>query len=156
MRTCLQSMYIPGLKGNKAVQKVVQKSKFYGEVTNGKLSLDRQALFLAYIQSLPEGTRLEITVEKESQDKTAEQLAYYFSCVVQPLADYLGYTKVEMDGVICKYLLTENLGTKKEYVKSKSDLNRADLAKFIDEAIMLAAQHGVVVLPPNKMWKSLK
>jgi len=66
------------------------------------------------------------------------------------------YTKVEMDGVICKHLLTENSGTKKEYVKSKSDLNRAELAKFIDNAIILAAQNGVVVPPPNKAWKDLK
>jgi len=103
-----------------------------------------------------DGERVELTLQRESEDKTKEQLGYYFSCIVQPLADHLGYTKVEMDGVICKHLLTENSGTKKEYVKSKSDLNRAELAKFIDNAIILAAQSGVVVPPPNKAWKDLK
>jgi len=68
----------------------------------------------------------------------------------------LGYTKTECDGVLCKHLLTENPGTKKEYVKSKSDLNRAELARFIDGAIMLAAQQGVVVAPPNPNWKLSK
>jgi len=134
----------------------MQKVKFYGEITEVGLVMDRIGVFSKYIESLPKGTRLEITLKKESENKTAEQLAYYFSCVVQPLADHLGYTKTECDGVLCKYLLTENPGTKKEYVKSKSDLNRAELAKFIDNAIILAAQSGVVVPPPNKAWKDLK
>lgn len=129
------------------------KPKFYGEIAEGKLKLDRLGLFETYLASLPEGQRVEITVAKESEDKTAEQLGYFFSCVVQPLADHLGYTKKEMDGVICKQLLTMNPGTKKEYVESKALLNRAELAAFIDKAIMLAAQEGVVVPPPSKTWR---
>jgi len=131
----------------------MQRVKFYGEIKEETLVLDRAALFTAYLNNLPHGQRVEITIEKESEDKTLSQLAYYFSCVVAPLADHLGYTKKEMDGVICKQLLTENPGTKKEYVKSKSDLNRVELAKFIDSAVMLAAQEGVVVAPPNRYWK---
>jgi len=131
-------------------------AKFYGTIKNGNLELDRLALFLEYMKAWKEGERVEMTIKPESQDKTAEQFAYYFSCVVQPLADCLGYTKTEMDGVLCKHLLTENPGTKKEYVRSKSDLNRAELARFIDGAIMLAAQQGVVVAPPNPNWKLSK
>lgn len=134
----------------------MQEVKFYGQVEEGLLKLDRHSLFETYLANLPEGQRMEITVQKESEDKTKEQLGYYFPCIVQPLADHLGYTKVEMDGVICKQLLTENPGTKREYVKSKSDLNRAELAKFIDSAIMLAAQEGVIVCPPNRYWKDVK
>ena len=131
----------------------MNKVKFYGEVLVGVLHLDRVGLFETFLKTLPEGTRLEVTLEKEAWDKTLQQLSYYFSCVVQPLADHLGYSKVECDGVLCKQLLTENPGTKKEYVKSKSDLNRTELAAFIDKAIMLAAQNGVVVAPPNRNWK---
>lgn len=134
----------------------MQKVKLYGEIKEGCLKLDRHGLFEAYLRSLPEGQRVEITVENESEDKTLSQLGYYFPCVVTPLAEHLGYTKVECDGVICKQLLTENPGTKKEYVRSKSDLNRTELARFIDNAIILAAQEGVVVCPPNKFWKDLR
>jgi len=133
----------------------MKTAKFYGEIVDGVLTLDRHNLLNKYLENLP-NQRIEITVAKESEDKTAEQLGYLFSCVYQPLADHLGYTKKEMDGVICKELLTVNPGTKKEYVKSKSDLNRAELAHFIDKAIILAAQEGVVVPPPNKRWKEIK
>ena len=95
----------------------MKTAKFYGEIVDGVLTLDRHNLLNKYLENLP-NQRIEITVAKESEDKTAEQLKYYFSCVVQPLADHLGYTKKEIDGVICKELLTVNPGTKKEYVKS--------------------------------------
>jgi len=131
----------------------MKTAKFYGTIKDGSLELDRLALFLEYIKTWKEGERVEMTIKQESQDKTAEQLAYYFSCVVQPLADCLGYTKTEMDGVLCRQLLTENPGTKKEFVRSKSNLSRAELAAFIDGAIMLAAQGGVIVCPPNKYWR---
>ena len=134
----------------------MNKAKFYAEVWFDRLHLDRPDLMTRYIRSLPDKTRVEITVEKESEDKTAEQLGYYFSCVVTPLAEHLGYTKREMDGVLCKLLLTVNEGTDKEYVRSKADLNRVELAQFIDEAIMCAAGHGVVVCPPNKTWREMR
>ena len=134
----------------------MSKAIFYAEKKSGKmLIMDRLILFNTYIEKLPVG-RYEVEIRKEAEDKTLQQLSYYFSCVVQPLADELGYSKVECDGVLCKQLLTENPGTKKEYVTSKSDLNRAQLAAFIDKAIMLAAQNGVVVAPPNRAWKDTR
>lgn len=134
----------------------MSKAVFFAEKKGGKiLVMDRLGLFNTYVENLPEG-RYEIEIRNESEDKTLNQLAYYFSCVVAPLAEHLGYTKVECDGVICKHFLTENPGTKKEYVKSKADLNRAELAAFIDKTVMLAAENGVVVAPPNKVWKDLK
>jgi len=138
------------------MRELMQKTKFYAEIAEGKLKLDRYALFETYLKSLPEGQRVEITIAKESEDNTHDQFEYYFSCVVQPLADHLGYSKIEMDGVICKQLLTENAGTKKEFVQSKALLNRAELAAFIDKAIMLAVENGVIVAPPNKYWKLTK
>lgn len=139
----------------------MQRAKFYGEIisvgpTDLELKLDRGGVFRSYIASLPVGQRLEVEIRKESEDVTHDQYEYYFACIVQPLADELGYSKVECDGVICKHLLTENPGLPNEYVKSKTQLNRTELAKFIDTAAMLAAQQGVVVEPPNRHWKELK
>ena len=141
----------------------MQRAKFYGTIKKVDLDcddkvvrLDRIGVFKSYIHSLPLLQRVELEIRKESEDVTHDQYEYYFACIVQPLAEELGYTKVEMDGVICKQLLTENPGLPNEYVKSKTRLNRTELAKFIDSAAMLAAQQGVVVEPPNKRWKELK
>ena len=133
----------------------MSKALFYAEKKDNALKMDRLGLFNNYIESLPDG-RYEVEIRKESMDVTHDQYEYYFSCMVQPLAESLGYTKVEMDGVICKQLLTENIGLPNEYVRSKAQLNRTELAKFIDSAAMLAAQQGVVVEPPNKRWRDLK
>ena len=133
----------------------MSKALFYAEKKDNVLKMDRLGLFNSYIENLP-GGRYEIEVRKESMDITLSQYEYYFACIVQPLAEELGYTKVEMDGVLCKQLLTENPGLPNEYVKSKTRLNRTELAKFIDNAAMLAAQQGVVVEPPNKRWRDIK
>ncbi len=134
----------------------MQRAKFYGEIIGGIIHMDRKQVFHSYTHSLPEGQRVEVEIRKESADVTHDQYEYYFACIVQPLGESLGYTKVEMDGVLCKQLLTENIGLPNEYVKSKTQLNRTELARFIDSAAMLAAQQGVVVEPPNKHWKQIK
>ena len=131
----------------------MQKVKLYGEVTEGCLKLDRHGLFEAYLRSLSEDQRVEITVAKESQDTTLSQWSYFFACIVTPLSESTGYTKDEIDGVICKKFLTQNPGTDREYVKSKAKCNRAETAALIDQAAMFAAELGVVVAPPNKQWR---
>ena len=141
----------------------MQRAKFYGEIVriddecdDTTLKLDRWGVYHSYLNSLEVGQRVEVEIRKESEDITLNQYAYYFSCIVDPMSDSTGYTKKEQDGVLCKQLLTENIGLPNEYVKSKADLNRTELAKFIDTAAMLAAQIGVVVMPPNKFWKNLE
>ena len=60
----------------------MQRAKFYGEVKGFVLNLDRLGLFEAYLKSLPEGQRVELTVEKESEETTNLQYAYLFGVVV--------------------------------------------------------------------------
>jgi len=131
----------------------MNKVKFYAGVKDGCLNVDRHSLFLAYFRGLPENTRLEITVQEESQDTTLSQWSYYFACIVTPLSESTGYTKEEVDGIICKKFLTQNPGTDREYIKSKTKCNRAETAALIDQAAMFAAELGVVVCPPDKMWR---
>ena len=131
----------------------MQKVKLYGEIKEGCLKLDRLGLFETYLRSLPEGQRVEINIQKESQDTTLSQWSYFFACIVTPLSESTGYTKEEIDGIICKKFLTQNPGTDREYVKSKTKCNRAETAILIDQAANFAAELGVVVCPPDKMWR---
>jgi hypothetical protein len=41
------------------------------------------------------------------------------------------------------------------YTRNKTDLNREELAAFIDKCIVFAAEQGVVVVPPNKLWSKI-
>ena len=129
-----------------------KQSKFYGEFVDGKLVLDRPEIYKTWSKS--QTGRCEITIGKESEDVTQQQWGYLFACLYKPVADELGWLVEEVDGIFCKMFLTQNKGTNKEYVKSKSRLNREEIAKYIDLCIMKAAELGVVCQPPNKSWRA--
>ena len=76
----------------------MQRAKFYGEILkfdvgcdDHMLKFDRIGVFYSYLNSLEEGQRIEIEIRKESEDITHDQYEYYFACIVQPLAESLGY-----------------------------------------------------------------
>lgn len=125
--------------------------KFYGTVENNQLCLNNKSIYDLWLQTM-DGKRVEITIKKESEDITQNQWGYLFACVFAPIAEETGFTIEETDGVLKKRFLTRNKGTKKEYVKDKSKLNRAELAEFVDNCIQIAASLGITVLPANKYW----
>jgi hypothetical protein len=130
------------------------KPKFYGLVNqDGKLILDHRPAFDGYVKQLM-GKRVELTIAKESQDVTGEQMAYYYACIVRPLALDLGYLEDEMDWELKNRFLRVK-GNKMVYTRNKTDLNREELAAFIDKCIVFAAEQGVVVVPPNKLWSKI-
>lgn len=137
----------------------MSKAMFYGEIIEGigncpTIKLDRAGLFETYIASLSVGQRVEVEIRKESEDNTNLQYGYLYGVVVALTAESTGYTKEEMIGVFKRRLLTKYPGTDRQYVQSLTELNREELAKFIDGCIMLSAQLGVVVPPPSKTWRN--
>src|SRR3989304_872155 len=128
---------------------MTKKGIFYGIVKGGKIVLDTPQLFSTWIKTL-EGKRIEVEIQKEQDDITTQQYRYLYGCVYTPIAEETGYTVDEVDGVSKRLFLTQNKGTPKEYVKEKHRLSRSELAYYIDQCIMKAAEIGVVCLPPNK------
>ena len=128
----------------------ITKGIFYGVVKDGKLHLDSSGVYKTWIKNF-EGKRVQITFEKETEKYSQQQFAYLYSCVYLPLAAATGFTVEEVDGVLKKMHLTRNKGKKTEWVKEKSKLTKAELAKYIDDCIQTCAENAVVVLPPNKM-----
>jgi hypothetical protein len=126
-----------------------KKGIFYGVVKDGKLHLDSSGVYNTWIKNF-EGHRVQITFEKESEKYSQQQFAYLYACIYTPLAAETGFTVEEVDGVLKKMHLTRNKNTKREYVKDKSKLTKAELAKYIDDCIQTCAKAGVVVLPPNE------
>lgn len=132
-----------------------KKGHFYASVSEGEIHLDNKEVCKLFVKNF-EGKRIEITIEEETDDWTTQQFRYLYSCVYTPLAAEVGYTVEELDGVLKRKFLTRNKGTKKEYVKEKSSLNRKELAEYIDKCIQQAAEVGVVCLPANKFWREGK
>ena len=133
----------------------MKRAIFYGQIENGRLHLDHPEIYNTWVSTL-EGQRVEIEVKKESDSITDRQWGYLFACVYSPIATETGYTIEETDGMLKKMFLTRNKDTKKEYIKEKSKLNKAEISEFIDKCIGVAAGLGVVCLPANKFWRQEK
>lgn len=121
----------------------------YGQVEHGKLTLDNRPYLNACLKSVKKAERVEVTIAPIRQDKTAQQLKYYYGVLIPAFCEETGYTKEEVDGLLKKIFLTVNKGTKKEYVKSLSELSVKAMSDYIDSCVMFGAEHAVFVPPAN-------
>jgi len=114
-----------------------------------KLRLHDTEKFKGWIGTrFKEGDRVWVTVKKPSKERTHLQFKYLFSCVYPFIAEHIGCSIDECDGVMKKRHLTVNVDTPLEYVKNKTDLDRAGLAKFIDDVRRDAAGMGIETQDP--------
>lgn len=129
-------------------------TKFYGEIHDGKVRWASPELLRQFVAQQEEGLSVEMELKPVGKDITAAQLGYYFGAIVKRFVENGEYdSPQEVDGLLCKALLTVNKGTGKEYVRSKTDLNRKELSDFIEGAIRIASFAGLIVEPPNPAWK---
>ncbi len=66
------------------------KPIFLGQISDGKLSLDKSQQFKEYLQTL-NGKRVELTVEKLTHPRTNSQNRYYWGVVVKLIAEHTGH-----------------------------------------------------------------
>jgi hypothetical protein len=104
--------------------------------------------FKTYCKQFKEGEKVWMTIAKPSKVRTHEQFKYLYSCVYPQMAEELGCTLDEIDGIMKRRHLTVNPDSPLEYVKNKTDLDRAELAKFIDDVRRDAAGMGIETMNP--------
>ncbi len=110
---------------------------------------DREQFKTWVASQFKEGDTVWLTISKPSKDRTHEQFRYLYSCVYPFLAEEIGCTVDEIDG-ICKFkLLRMNPDSPLEYVKNKTDLDRAELAEYIDGVRRWAAAMGIETMDPS-------
>lgn len=133
----------------------MKTGKFYGTVKEGKLVLDYPERASEFISTFEENTPIEIEIKKQYNEKSQNQLGYFFGCLIRRCAEVSGYTETEVDGIFCKAALTQNKGTIKEYVKSKALCSTVELNHLIDIGRNLAASMwGIIIEEPDKNWKN--
>jgi len=120
---------------------------FYGTIDSGKLTLDNQELLRVWLKSHKKPLRVQVCIEPIERHLTDQQRKYFYGVIVPAFMDYCGYSKNEIAGVLKRLFLTVHRGTKKEYVKSLTELNVAEMSAFIDECSLCAAEIGII-LPP--------
>ena len=113
---------------------------------------ERSDLFCAYVQSLKGD--LECTIQPWRKEKSLQQLRYVHGVVFVLCSQASGYTVNEVKGLLKREFLTEYVTSKttgKEIpiVKSLADLTMAEMAKFIEDIIILAAKMWKCVIPSS-------
>jgi hypothetical protein len=109
---------------------------------------DREQFYNWLSSQFKDGDKVWIRVTKPSRSRTHEQFKYLYSCVYPFIAEYVGCDVDTVDGIMKKRHLTVNIDTPLEYVKNKTDLDRAELAKFIDDVRTDAAGMGIETQDP--------
>lgn len=110
---------------------------------------DRQRFIDWFTAAFREGDLCWMTIEKPHKEKTHRQFRYLFSCVYPFIAKEWGDCPLEVvDGVMKRRHLTVNVDTPMQYTKNKTDLNRGELAKFIDDVRADAAMLGIETQDP--------
>jgi len=129
---------------------------FFGEIKNGELILDNQYLVKEAI-SRCKNTRVEIRIQKESEDVSQAQWKYLYASIYKPFGDYYGWTVYDVDTWMKDRFMEENLIKLPGGLRlTKTCFDRMGLAKYIDSCIRYAAEEGIVVEPPNPQWKEDK
>ena len=121
-----------------------------GEVSAGKLTLDRREVFDLQIKRF-EGKRVRISVELERSGRSNAQNRYFHGVIVQMISDHTGYEPEEVKAILkSMFLKAERDG--REYVRETHRLDTAEMAEFTDRCIRWAAVELQMVIPsPNEI-----
>jgi hypothetical protein len=125
--------------------------KFKGLIKNGVFLPDWPEQRDAYLQGL-EGQEVEEVIGKPQEPKTNPQLRYFHGVICELASEASGYTKEEVKGLLKGQFLTKRIksptGDEIAWVPSLADMKKGDMAKFIDDCVMLCAKHWHCVIPP--------
>jgi hypothetical protein len=131
---------------------------FTARVEEGRLKvglrvLEAMRLALQHWQRCP----VTITVEKQHATRSVDQNALYWAGYVNPLADYTGYTPLEMHAYLKKRFLPkqriEIVDKRSGVVVDEQDLeqlttttlNKIEFGEYLDEIKAFALDLGVIV-----------
>ena len=109
---------------------------------------DREHFFAWLSSEYKPGDDVWLTVTKPSKSRTHNQFKYLYSCVYAPMAEDIGCDMITMDGIMKKRHLTVNPDSPLEFVRNKTDLNRTELATYIDDCRRDAAEMQVETQDP--------
>jgi len=128
--------------------------EFSYTIHEGKIRVDRRAVFAAYVRGLGEGVRGRIRFLKGlGRPKTLPQLGYYWAAVLPPIHKQLVADGHEVMGVpinedmaheIVKHFCANVRDG--EYV-TLADMTKMEAMQFLDNAIRWAAQTLHVIIP---------
>jgi len=128
--------------------------KFYGNVTEGKLTFEDKDSFYRYINNLD--GRVEIVVKKFFDSRSQRQNRYYWAVVIDTIAKSTGHTPTEVHDYMRQRFLTEyDDNSPIPKVKSTTDLNTAGFVEYVTNIVRWASSDmGIYIPEPHETdWK---
>jgi hypothetical protein len=123
---------------------------FYGNITGGKINLEKRECFSDLIHAL-EGKEIEIRLAKRRRQRSLGQNAYFHGVCLPMIAEACGYDRSELgqvkDGLKAKFLTVRTLTGRAgdgentlHLVRGTSDLDTHEFTIFIEDCRRWAAE----------------
>ena len=126
-------------------------SVFYGKRSRvgDKIIYEREPILQAYLRSLPEDKRLEITIKKYVQKRSSQQNKYYWKVIINMISDETGADTDTVHSELKKRFLMIKDGII-PVIGSTKKLSTIEFLRYNDECVLFAAEFlGIIIPPPN-------
>ncbi len=132
------------------------KFKHYANIDDkGKLILSNRDQFLNDLQQL-KGKNVYVVVDEEKQTRSNNQNRYYWSCIIQPISDYTGYTPDEVHEILLdKFADKKEVKIKDEthLIPMRSHKMKTDsFEKYVEQIrVWASTELGLRIALPNEV-----
>ena len=129
--------------------------KFRGNIVKSKVKLDPREddRMREYVRSIPNGTKIAITIRKDRSKRSDQQNAYYWGVVLHIMSQHFGYTPAEMHEEL-KLMFNPIQSKFSEYAEiggSTAKLNTKEFADYIERCCQWAAiDHSLYIPAPGE------
>ena len=122
---------------------------FTAQIKDGYIFHDNATKYLMYVKTF-EGQRVEVIIRKPKTSRSTLQNSYYWSVVVELLANELGYDKDELHEIL-KYKFLQSNAMGMPYIKSTTKLSTGEFEEYLSKIKRWAAEFLHIVIPdPNE------
>jgi hypothetical protein len=129
------------------------KQKFTGKKENGKFVFVNRDIYARFMDSVPEGQDLEMTIGKKWRQRSIKQNAYYWSAVLPIIAADTGHTVEELHEVFKGMFLPKKIidyrGKETAIDGSTPEQGTIEFTAYLENIRAEAASMGINIPDPT-------
>ncbi len=131
-------------------------AKWLGVIRDGGFAARCADMYASYLRGM-DGKEVEVIIRPPRDEKSNQQLAYFYGVICVHVAAHTGHTKLEVKDYLKATFLGEmrksirkdsELGTV-FVVPSLADISRVDMSEFIERCLAWAAQYLGIKVPAS-------
>lgn len=133
-------------------------SELKAEIREGKI-IYKDIPHQEYVFRYFEGKEISLTIDKYIDKKSTNQNRYLHK-ILTLLAEYLGYSLIEMKILVKKevglydYVINKKTGEQIKELKSVGNMTKEEVGKMIDYVLQIGAEAGLQILTPEEYFET--